>query len=339
MQILVLGEQDVRELLPFAECIEVMSDALRALAGGDAVLPLRSLLMAPGDPGVLCVMPALVGHPRSIGLKAFTIFPPKVGIPTPSHPGAMLLFDGGTGAVLAVLEASAITEIRTAAVSAVATRALARPDAHRLAILGAGTQAAAHATSMRLARPVSEILIWDRTPARSARLAERLQASEMASISVRAVPSVELAVREADIICTTTSATLPILRSEWVRPGTHINAIGAAIPGRRELESALVARSRLYVDRRDSTEAEADEYRIPLLEGVFSPDHILGELGELLLGRVAGRTNPDEVTVFKSVGIAVEDVAAARHIFGKAIAQGRGTKVEFATEPAGTGPN
>ncbi|MCI4322513.1 MAG: ornithine cyclodeaminase family protein [Thermoplasmata archaeon] len=339
MRILVLGEREVRELLPPDEAVEVMAGALRALAEGSAVLPLRSVLAAPGDRGVLCVMPSFLTHPPSIGLKAFTLFPHAPGSDSPTHPGAVLLFDGESGAALAVLEASSITEIRTAAVSALATRLLARSDAHRLGILGAGTQAAAHLAAIPLVRSISEVRIWDRRPERSAALVQEATARGLGAGAIRAVPTVEDAVREADIICTTTGAPTPILHGASVRPGTHINAVGAAVPGRRELDSVLVARSRLYVDRRTSAEAEADDYRIPLQEGSITSSHIRGELGELLLGRVEGRTQPDEVTLFKSVGIAVEDLAAARYIFTRAVAAGRGTWVDFTADgPSGGSP-
>jgi alanine dehydrogenase len=338
VQILVLGEREVRELFPYGEAVEVMADALRALSEGSAVLPLRSMLSAPGDRGLLCLMPSFLAAPPSIGLKAFTHFPHAPGTDSPSHPGAVLLFDGETGSALALLEASSITEIRTAAVSALATRLLARPDSHRLAILGAGTQAAAHLAAIPLVRPISEIRIWDRRPERSAQLAARATAAGTGAGTIRSVPTIADAVREADIICTTTGATEPILLGASVRPGTHINAVGAAIPGHRELDAAVVARSRLYVDRRASIEAEADDYRIPLQEGRIPSGHIRGELGELLLGQVEGRTTPDDVTLFKSVGIAVEDLAAARHIVTRAVAGGRGTWVEFTADGASNGP-
>jgi alanine dehydrogenase len=322
METLVIGHREVRALLPMSECIEVMAAALATLARGDAVLPLRSVLSQPDRTGFLGLMPAYLGEPRAVGVKVVTVFPGNRATPYESHQGAILVFETGNGRLLAVV--GTVTEIRTAAVSAVATRLLARPEARTLAILGSGTQAGVHLEAMRAVRDIREVRVWSRTPGHARAFAERH--------GVRWAATAREAVEGADIVCTVTGAQAPVLEGAWLAPGAHVNAVGASVPPFRELDTAAVVRSRLFVDRRESALNEAEDIRAPLREGAFGEEHVAGELGDLLLGRVAGRTAADEVTLFKSLGLAVEDLAAAHHVYARAVARGAGARVELCGE-------
>lgn len=333
MKVLIAGARDIAALLPMPTCIEVMQEALRTLALGQAVLPLRQVVWQPDRRGVLALMPAYLSTPRAIGAKVITVFPGNQGTAYESHQGCVLLFECEHGKLLAMIDAGAITAMRTAAVSAVATRALARGAAQDLAILGSGAQAAMHLEAMLALRSLDTVRVWSRSFEHAQQFAARAAARH--GIDVHAVATVEDAVRGASLICTTTAATAPVLCGEWVAPGVHINAIGSSTPGFRELDSEAVARSSLFVDRRESALSEADDVRIPLREGAIGEDHILGELGEVLLGRVRGRTGAEQITLFKSLGLAVEDLAAARHVYAQAVERGMGTWVEFGGERHG----
>lgn len=306
MKVLILSEHDVHELLTMAECIEVMEEALKALARGEVFNPLRMPLRAPGAPGLLGLMPAWRGGETPYyALKEVCVFPenPKRGLDT--HVGAVILHSGETGEPLAFMNASAITAIRTAAVSAVATRLLARKNAPVLAILGTGVQAKAHRQAIPLVREIREIRMCGRGD------------------------SVEEAVRGADIIVTATSSKEPVLRREWISPGTHVNAVGSSIAAARELDGPAVAAASLFVDRRESTINESGDFLFAVREGLIDQAHIRAELGEVLEGTAAGRTSEEEITLFKSLGLAVEDLASAAFLYEKARRDGRGTWVDF----------
>jgi ornithine cyclodeaminase/alanine dehydrogenase-like protein (mu-crystallin family) len=319
---LVLSHDDVERLLPMEECIEVMSDALAGLARGELYQPLRSVVRPPDAAAFYGLMPGYRGGERSaFALKAVVIAPGNPARGLDAHQGAVLLSNGETGELDAVLDASAFTAIRTAAVSAVATRVLAREDARTLAIIGAGVQARAHLEAMRLVRPFGRIVIWSRTLEHAHRLANETDA-EVAE-------SAEAAVREADVIVTVTSSPEPVLRREWIADGTHINAVGASVPRSRELDTATVADASLFVDRRESTENESGDYLVPLREQAIGPEHIRAELGEVLIGAHAGRTSSGEITIFKSLGLAIEDLAAAEHVVRRARESGAGVEVPF----------
>jgi len=321
MNVLVISYADVVRLLPMDACVEVMADALRATSRGGAVLPLRSVVWMPDRTGMIGLMPGFLDQPKSFGLKVVSIFPGNHGTRYDSHQGVVMLFETGHGTPIAIIDASSITAIRTAAVSGVATRALARPDAGDLAILGAGVQATTHLAAMRAVRPIRRVRVWSRDPARARRFADA------SPIPVEVMASVRDAVSGADLICTTTSAREPILEGAWLAPGAHVNAVGACFAATRELDTAAVVRARLIVDRRESTLAESGDFLIPRAEGAIGDDHIIGELGDLLLGRFVGRRSDDEVTLFKSLGIAIEDLAAAHHIYTQAVATGSGVSV------------
>jgi ornithine cyclodeaminase len=263
-----------------AECIDVMAGALAAVSRGEVYNPLRVMARPPGEESLMGLMPSHRGGDSPLyALKALAIFPSNAARGLDLHQGFVALFDGETGEARAFLNAGAITRIRTAAVSGVATRCLARDDVRTLAILGTGVQARAHVEAMRAVREFERIVAWGRT---------------------------------------VTSSPEPVVSRDWLKPGVHINAVGAAFPTTRELDSRTVADASFFVDRRESTVNESGDYLLPLQEGVIGPDHIRGESGELVLGTAAGRRSPDEITIFKSLGIAVEDLAAAEYVVARA---------------------
>jgi ornithine cyclodeaminase len=328
MKILILTHAEIEGLLPMPECIEVMAEALAALDGGQVYQPQRMVVRPPGAGGLLGLMPAYrAGASAAFGLKAVCVFPGNPGKGQDAHQGGVLLFSGETGEPLALMNASAITATRTAAVSGVATRLLAREDACELAIIGSGVQARAHLEAMACVRPVRRTRVVSREFAHASKFALEVRARY--SFPVEAVGSAEAAVRGADLIVAATNAREPVLRREWLAPGAHINAVGAYAPGARELDAATVAAAALFVDRREAALAEAGDYLLALREGAVGPQHIRAEIGEVLTGTKPGRVAPSEITVFKSLGLAVEDLAAAEYLYRQARAGGAGTWVEF----------
>jgi ornithine cyclodeaminase/alanine dehydrogenase-like protein (mu-crystallin family) len=312
----VLDHDDVTRLLPMRECIEVMAGALASLARGEVHNPLRFVVRPPGEASLLGLMPAhRGGEARLWGLKTVAIFPGNSARGLDSHQGFVALFDGETGETRALVNAGAITAVRTAAVSAVATRLLAREDAKVLAILGAGIQARSHIEAMRAVRDFERIVVWSRTPG-------RLDGVDEAG-------SAEEALRDADVVVTATSAAEPVVARDWLKRGVHVNAVGSSIPTTRELDTATMRDAALFVDRRESTITEAGDFLFPQREGAIGPEHIRAEIGELLIGSADGRRSEDELTVFKSLGLAVEDLAAAEHVLQRAEAEDAGTVVSL----------
>ncbi len=322
MSVLVLNQEEVERLLDMEGCIEAMADALGSLARGEVQVPLRFIVSPEDGASLLGLMPAHRGGSSPLySLKTVAVFPdnPKRGLD--AHQGTVTLFDGETGEVRALMNASAITAIRTAAVSAVATRLLAREDARELAILGAGVQARTHLEAMRLVRDFDRVRIYSPTAEHARAVAEEGGAE--------AVSSAEEAVRGADVVVTATSSVEPVLTRDWLKPGAHVNVVGGRPPQMREIDVATVAGSAFYVDRRESAENEAFDYRDALDAGAIAPGHIKGEIGEVLIGAAPGRTGPDELTVFRSLGLAVEDLAAAEYVVRRARESGTGIEVEF----------
>jgi ornithine cyclodeaminase/alanine dehydrogenase-like protein (mu-crystallin family) len=320
---LVLNAHEVEQLLDMPGCMAAMEEALVSLARGDFVLPLRPIVRAPGENHLLGLMPTYRGGERPLyGLKTVAIFPDNPSRGLDPHQGTVTLYDGGTGEVLAVMNASPITAIRTAAVSGLATRALAREDARVLAVIGAGHQAHPHVAAMLEARQFEDIRISARTPESAERLAAEWPLA-------RAVDSNEEAIDGADVVCTVTQSAEPVLQYDWLSPGAHVNAVGACFPHTRELDTATVVHSSFFTDRRESCVNEAGDYVIPLNEGAISDGHIKAELGEVLAGSMPGRASRDEITVFESLGLAVEDLAAAEYLVRRARETGAGTELEF----------
>ena len=314
MSVRILDETDVRRLLPMGECIDVMTDVLAGLARDELYNPLRFVVRPPDEPSLMGLMPAhRRGDAPLWSLKALTIVPGNSARGLDSHQGFVALFDGVTGEPRALLNAGGITAIRTAAVSGVATRLLARQGARTLAILGTGTQGRSHLEAMNAVRTFERVVAWSAS-------GRSLDGAESAA-------NAEEAVREADVICTVTASAEPVLERGWLKPGVHINAVGSSIPTTRELDTATMTAAALFVDRRESTVNESGDYLFPLREGALDESHIRAELGEVLIGTAAGRTSDDEITVFKSLGLAVEDLAAAEHVFARAEAENAGTMV------------
>jgi ornithine cyclodeaminase/alanine dehydrogenase-like protein (mu-crystallin family) len=330
LPLLVLSGPDIRRLLGYPDCVAAMRSGLSALAAGQAEQPLRAVIRPRAAPGLIAVMPAhLAGDtgPGAYGLKAIVITPGNPAGGLDAHQGVVLVSDGNTGVPLAVLNASALTEIRTAAVSVLATDLLARPGAGDLAVIGTGVQARAHIRAFSQTRELRRIRVAGRDAGRAAAFAARLQ-PEIA-VPVTACPTAAAAVDGADIIVTATSSAQPVLRREWIAAGAHVNAVGSCLPTARELDGATVAAAGLFCDSRAGLTSEAGDYLLAVADGSAGPEVIRGELGEVLAGTVPGRAGAGQITVFESLGLAVEDLAAALRACELAAAAGAGQTVDF----------
>jgi alanine dehydrogenase len=319
---LLLSEADVRALLPIDELIQALRAALGQFSAGRVVQPLRTVMALGGGSSFVGVMPAAMQEPPALGTKLVTVFRSNAAAGLPTHLATIVLLDSTTGELLAVLDGRYITEVRTAAVSAIATDLLARQDATTLALIGSGVQARSHLEAIAHVRPVREVRVWSPNPEHRSAFARELQ--PRSSAVLRACTSAREAVEAADIIVLVTASAEPVVQNSWVADGAHVCAVGACRPDQREMETALVARARLFVDSRTAALAEAGDIVLPLEEGVFGEDHIAGEIGDLLLGRVPGRQAQQQVTIFKSLGLAVEDVAAAHVAYTRATERGLG---------------
>jgi len=323
-----LSAADVARLLPMADCIAVMEEALRDLALGRVEQPLRMIVKPEAAPGLMAFMPCYrAGAPGAFGVKIVGVFHGNVARGTDSHQGAVLLFDGETGEPLAAMNASAITAIRTAAVSGLATRLLANPDAGDLAIVGAGVQARSHLRAMACVRRLRRVRVASRSLERARRFAAEM--APHVPVPIEATASVEQAVRGADLVVTATSAAEPVLRRGWIAAGAHLNVVGASLPTTREVDGATMAAAVVFVDRRESARSEAGDYLLAVKEGAVGTDCIRAELGEVVTGTRPGRSSPQEITLFKSLGLAIEDLAAAQHVYARARADGAETTVDF----------
>jgi ornithine cyclodeaminase/alanine dehydrogenase-like protein (mu-crystallin family) len=319
---LILGHDDVLAALSPAACAEAMAEILAAHARGETQMPLRSMVPFDGAAGFMATMPAWRGGPDPVfSLKSLCVMPDNPARGLDSHQGTVTLFDGLTGRPRAMLDASAVTEVRTAAVSAVATRTLAREDARVLAILGAGVQGRAHLRSLPAVRAFGEVRVY----------APSLEhASALADGGATVAASAEEAVRGADVVVLATTASEPVIRRDWLAPGAHVNAVGASVPSSSELDVATVADCALFCDSRESLRHEAGEFRAAVEQGAIAgEDHVRGELGQVLAGMADGRRSAEELTVFRSLGLAVEDLAAAERAVAEARARGIGVEVEL----------
>ena len=310
------------------ECIELMADALAALARGEVFQPLRTIIRPPEARGLLGLMPAYrAGEQGAFGMKAICVFPENPAKGKDAHQGAVMLFSRETGELLALMNASEITAIRTAAVSAVATRLLAREDAGRLAIVGAGVQARTHLAALALVRSIKDARVVARNFDHAVELTREMQPKF--SFPIKAVRTNEEAVRDADLIVTATSSLEPVIDKDWISAGAHINAIGTHSPNSREVDSGTMGAARIFVDRRESALNESGDYLLAAKEGVVTPESIIGEIGELLVGSKSGRTSLTDITLFKSLGLAIEDVACANYLHQKALSLDVGTWVNL----------
>ena len=322
---LLLSENDVRAVLSMDDLIDAMQTALDQFSAGGARQPLRSVIdvgAAGTDHAFYGIMPAFIKEPAALGTKLVSVYSANAARGLPTHLATIVLLDPETGALSAVLDGRYITEARTAAVSAASTRHLAREDACVLAVLGSGVQARSHIEAIARVRRLTEIRIWGRTETHVERLIEEIQPHMNAAM--HAVGSASEAAHGADIIALVTATTDPVLRREAVSDGVHICAVGACRPTQREMDTALVRSARVFVDSRTGALAEAGDLVIPMKEGAIDASHIAGELGDVFGGRVAGRLNQSQITVFKSLGMAIEDVAAARLALERAVERGLG---------------
>lgn len=327
MTTLILTQDDLPGLLPMDDCRELMARTLRTVAEGDAIQPLRSGMWLPSRAGLLGLMPGYLGSPQVMGVKVISVFPGNRDTPYDSHQGAILLYEVDHGQLLALVDATAVTAIRTAAVSAVATQALARPEASDLALLGSGVQAVTHLEAMLGVRPVERIRVWSRDPDHAADFAKR--EGERHGCTIEVAGSAQEAVDGAHLVCTLTSASEPVLHGAWLAAGAHVNAVGSCTPKARELDAESLARSSLFVDSRESALSEAGDLLLAQAEGALGQEPIEAELGEVLTGTHAGREGPDEITVFESLGLAVEDLAAAHLAWQQAVERGVGTPIDL----------
>jgi ornithine cyclodeaminase/alanine dehydrogenase-like protein (mu-crystallin family) len=330
MRVLILSHRDVLDALQPGPCAEAMAAVLAGHARGETFMPLRSVMVPPDAAGFMGLMPGWRRRgdgAAAFALKAVCIMPGNPARGLDAHQGLVTLFDGQTGVPTAILDASAVTEVRTAAVTAVATGALARADASTLAILGAGTQARAHLRALPAVRGFEHARVYAPTEAHARRLAG--QAGQH-GVQLTVTASAADAVRGADVVVTATSSREPVLRREWLKPGAHVNAVGASSPQARELDTATVAASALFCDSRESLRHEAGEFRLAVTEGLIGgEDHVRAELGEVLAGTAAGRRDDEELTLFRSLGLAIEDLAAAEQAVAVATDRGLGTEVEL----------
>lgn len=350
MRVLILSHDDVHKALTPEECADAMASVLAAHARGEAFMPLRSIMAPPGAAGFMGLMPGwrvarapgaaegteTDGHSVSeppppdkavFSLKAICLIPGNPARGLDAHQGIVTLFDGETGVPTAILDASTVTEIRTAAVTAVATRELARQDARALAILGAGVQARSHLKALCKLRPFDHVRVYAPTEEHAHAVVDEARDID-AELTV--APSAELAVRGADVVVVATSSREPVMSREWLSIGAHVNAVGASTPTAREIDVETVADSALFCDSRESLRNEAGEFLLAIKEGAIpGEEHVRAELGELLAGLKPGRNDDTELTLFRSLGLAVEDLAAAEHAVAVARSHGIGTEVEL----------
>jgi ornithine cyclodeaminase len=305
-----ISSEEVYAALPIAECIDVIEAAMIAVSQGKANLPLRWLMPIDGG-NAMGIMPGGLSEPHIHGIKLISLYPenPKRGLS--SHQGVILLFDSGDGRPIAAVEAASVTAQRTAAASAAATRALSRPGSRVLAILGAGEQADHHLPAHLAVRPFDEVRVWTRTFANAQAFAAR-HAAKVASI--RAVATAREAVAGADVVVTATASPKAILLGEWLEPGQHVNLVGASVASVREIDDEGVARGRYFVDTLAGAKAQAGEYIDALNAGAITETHILGEIGKVYDGTLPGRLTDRDVTIYKSLGVAAQDLAAAYEV-------------------------
>jgi len=312
----LLKESHLRRLLVMRDLVPLMERALAAFSTGAVVQPVRTVIPVETHGGILALMPAYVRDQGALGFKVVTFYPGNAARGLPTHLATIMLHDPATGAPLALLDGRLITEMRTAAVSAAATKHLARRGAGIAAFLGAGVKARSHMEALREICALREVRVWTRTRAHADAFAR--ETAERYGLPVAAAASAEEAVRGAEVICTVTSSQTPVLEGRWLSPGAHINAVGAPRPTWREMDTDAVVRARLFVDSRAAAVVEAGDIVAPMNEGAITGDHIRAEIGEVFAGRRPGRTDAGQVTLFKSLGLAVEDVATAQLAYERA---------------------
>jgi len=326
-ELLILDAHAVHRALPMRDCLDAMSSVMRSVSRGGAQMPLRTVLQVPGSDLLFGAMPGCIDEPASFGAKLLSVRLQSSAGASPSHVGVFVLFDAASGRPVAILDASELTAIRTAAATAVATQALARKDAGTLAILGTGEQAARHLEALAMVCSLRAVRVWGRSADRAAAFAARH--AVCAGTRVVIASQAREAVEGADVICTTTASREPILNGAWLSPGAHVNLVGASTATAREADDEVVTRSRFFVDFTPSALAQAGELRHAIDAGAVTDRHILGQIGDVLNGTVLGRTSANDITVYKSLGIAAQDLAAAHRVYQTALQTGLGLRVPF----------
>ncbi|HEY3949099.1 ornithine cyclodeaminase family protein [Phenylobacterium sp.] len=308
----VIEREEVARRLTYEMCIPIVRDAMIAFSRGETRQHLRSII--PLAKGALGIMPGALGESAPFGAKLISVYPGNPATGRQAHQGLVVLFEPENGEPVGVVHAGEITSIRTAAASAVATGALARPECRRLLILGCGEQAVTHARAIPKVRDIASIAVWGRSAERAQAFAERMSAE--LGLPVTPVAEVEAALADADIVCTVSGAREPILKGAWVRPGTHLNLVGSSVAGPVEVDDALVVRARFIADSREGVLRQGAEFLHAKDAGLIGDDHIAAEIGQVLAGDIAGRRSPDEITVYKSLGHVVQDLASAWALMG-----------------------
>lgn len=326
MTVRIVTAAQVRQLLPMAECVEVMATAMRAASAGTVSVPPRQVSALQDDSGFLALMPGASVELGAYGAKIISLHPDNPQRGLPAIQGFVCLFDHDCGSLLALIEGASLTGIRTAAASGLATRLLAKQDAVSCGIYGTGVQAVTHLDAMLAVRPIEEFRLWGRDRQRTEVFA-REQAARTGVACIAVTDPAEAAA--CDVVCTVTAATEPVLKGAWVNPGTHINLVGAHTLATREADTELVAKAALYVDLMASCRNEGGDFMIPLGEGAITEAAIVGELGQLVAGAIPGREDAAAITVYNSLGFTAQDLYAARHVYDRAVAAGLGTTVEL----------
>ncbi len=325
---LLLSRADVESILDMPTTIAAVEDAFRELARGTVDMPQRPVIRVAEHGGTVLFMPAYIGGTASLGMKLVSVYPQN---PTqhnlPTTMGVILVCEAATGQVVSVMDGGFITAMRTGAVTGVAARVMARPEATVLGLFGAGVQARTQLLAVAAVRPLSRVIVCDVAADQAQRFAAEM--AERLDLAIEVASEPRQAVEGADIVVTATSAASPVFDGRWLREGTHISGIGSHAAHMRELDTVTVQRSRVIVDSRRAALAEAGDLILPIQEGAIAPEHIVGELGEVLLGQVAGRTSPAEITLFKSVGLAIQDVAVAARVYAAARERGIGQEMRF----------
>lgn len=326
MTLRVINAQEVRRLLPMADCIDAMESAMLAASTGRVFIPPRMVMPLIDNTGFLGLMPGSAANPEVYGAKIMGMHPANPARGLPLIQGFVVLFDHETGTPAVLMEGAEITAIRTAAASGLATRVLAREHASTCGIFGTGVQAATHISAMASVRPVKKFIIWGRDPAKARVLIESVQGNYDAEFETTTSPEEAAG---CDIVCTVTASPEPVVNGDWLIPGAHLNVVGSHAPAVREADTATIKRSAVYVDLMESARNEAGDILIPIQEGAIDWDHVRGEIGAVLAGNIKGRSSPEEITLYKSQGITAQDLYAADLVYRRALKSGAGVEVDF----------
>lgn len=326
MEITIINHEEVEALLDYRTAVEVLENAFVKAKQGQCLTPPRTPMVL-GEKKMFGSMAGYVAGLNRVGQKVNTVFPVNSGTRYHIHQGAILLFDTETGCLLAVIEAAAVTNIRTAAASALATKLLAGPELRTVAIIGAGTQGRQHLQALAATHPLKGGYIWDISPAQADKLAQ--WGRHHTGLNFKTPENLAQAVEGSDLICICTPATTPVLRGEWLQPGTHINSVGFSGPQGRELDDEVLKKSKIYVDWLETIMYDCGDIIRPLAEGLISREDILGDFGDMVTSGVPLRQSPQDITLFKATGVAIEDIACADYLFQKAQREGRGKSVKF----------